>query len=70
MPYVDCARCGRIAFTAAYWSSLEYCPHCGTVLPRPRSAIRSLRDHRGLSGHTSGDWPHTDAHGEAPDERG
>jgi len=38
MPYVDCLRCGRNVFTAAYWSSVEYCPHCDAELPRSPSA--------------------------------
>jgi hypothetical protein len=41
VPYVACARCARTAFTAAYWSGVEYCPHCGTELPRPTSAMRT-----------------------------
>lgn len=36
MAYVRCKRCGRAAFTTAYWSSVDYCDRCGLELPHPR----------------------------------
>jgi len=41
MAYVRCTQCGLIAFTAAYWSSTDYCGRCGAELPRPRAAAAS-----------------------------
>lgn len=38
MPYVDCTGCGRNVFMAAYWSCVEYCPHCDSELPRTHAA--------------------------------
>jgi ribosomal protein L37E len=45
MAYVECARCGLIAFTAAYWSSTDYCGRCGAELPRPRRSAEPISRH-------------------------
>ena len=42
MAYVTCERCGRRAFTTAYWSSTDYCHYCGTELPHPLSVAQPL----------------------------
>ena len=39
MPYVNCALCGVVNFTVAYWSNVERCAGCGEPLPRPGSVI-------------------------------
>lgn len=45
MAYVECVRCGLTAFTAAYWSSTEYCGRCGAELPRPRRGVTPISQH-------------------------
>jgi hypothetical protein len=40
MPYVSCARCGLIAFSAAFWSSVDRCARCDAVLPRTARLTR------------------------------
>jgi hypothetical protein len=49
MPYVDCARCGLVNFTVAYWASRDRCTGCGEPLPRPDSKSPSPEPRR-LSG--------------------
>ena len=34
MAYVECARCGLTAYTAARWSSIDRCARCDDPLPR------------------------------------
>jgi len=48
MPYVNCALCGVVNFTVAYWSNVDGCAGCGEPLPRPGSVITatSLRASR------------------------
>jgi hypothetical protein len=41
MPYVNCARCGLVNYTVAYWSNLDGCSNCGEPLPRPGGGFRS-----------------------------
>jgi hypothetical protein len=42
MPYVTCGRCGLRTFSAAYWSSVDYCDNCGTRFPRTRRKVLSI----------------------------
>lgn len=52
MPYLRCPRCGLYTYTAAYWSSVEYCGRCHAELPRPsrgsspRERSRFIRETR------------------------
>jgi Zn-finger nucleic acid-binding protein len=32
VPYLTCPRCAAIVYSAARWSSVDYCPGCGTEL--------------------------------------
>ena len=34
MPYVNCALCGVVNFTVAYWSNVDGCAGCGEPLPQ------------------------------------
>ena len=58
MPYVRCGRCGLKTFSAAYWSSVDYCDTCATRLPRARRrvvAIAGLRRFGALPGASGPD---------------
>jgi hypothetical protein len=46
MPYVNCARCGLVNFTVAYWASLDRCTGCAEPLPRPDSKSPSPEPRR------------------------
>ncbi|MBN1528710.1 MAG: hypothetical protein JW895_06585 [Thermoleophilaceae bacterium] len=46
MPYVNCACCGLVNFTVAYWASLDRCTGCGEPLPRPDSRSPSPEPRR------------------------
>lgn len=43
MPYVTCGRCGLRTFSAAYWSSVDYCDGCGMQFPRTPRRISVAR---------------------------
>jgi hypothetical protein len=32
VPYLTCPRCTATVYSAARWSSVDYCPRCGTAL--------------------------------------
>jgi Zn-finger nucleic acid-binding protein len=32
VPYLTCPRCAATVYSAARWSSVDYCPRCGTEL--------------------------------------
>ena len=42
MPYVNCARCGLVNFTVAYWSSVDRCAGCGEPARRGRDSNVAL----------------------------
>ena len=65
MAYVECLCCGRTVFSAAYWTSLDYCPRCGATLPpridhltpTPRHPrLRSVGSRSGSALHQSSHW--------------
>jgi hypothetical protein len=44
VPYVVCPRCAAHTYSAAaYWSTVERCGACGTLLPPPRTAREGSR---------------------------
>ena len=43
MAEVACRRCGVTAYSVAYWSNTDHCPHCGTELPRPTGITARVR---------------------------
>lgn len=45
MAYVECPGCGRIGFSVPRWSSIDYCPRCGTTLPQGRRAMTPITSH-------------------------
>jgi hypothetical protein len=44
MPYVTCADCKLMSFTAAYRWQPDFCARCGAELPRPRSASAHVHE--------------------------
>jgi hypothetical protein len=45
MAYVECVRCGLTAYSAARWSSIDYCARCGTPLPRGGAIVTPISRH-------------------------
>lgn len=54
MPYVRCGRCGLKTFSAAYWSSVDYCTGCGARFPRARRKVVSIVRYRRLAAPPTG----------------
>jgi hypothetical protein len=42
VPYISCPTCGVRTYSAATWSNIDQCPHCGRDLAPPtRTALAS-----------------------------
>jgi ribosomal protein L37E len=45
MAYVECARCGLTAYTAACWSTIDHCVRCGAPLPHRARNVTPIARH-------------------------
>lgn len=65
MGYVECVRCDLTAYTAARWSTIDYCARCGAPLPHRTRNVTPIARHPRFAAERTG-RPATSAPREQP----
>ena len=53
MAYVNCVRCGLTAYTAARWSSIDYCARCDAPLSHGAANVTPIAIHPRFRRHAT-----------------